>query len=234
MSNDTSCPSQLQLPIEPSAYFPPDLENYPAWVAEHGLLFGFGLCQCGCGEKAPIATRNQYKNGHAKGQPMRFVHAHHTRLHRTKHIAAHFWAQVTVLGPNDCWEWQGHRNRKGYGQLWFIDQTIAAHRVTWILTHGFIPDGLWVLHKCDNPSCVNPNHLFLGTNDDNVADKLTKKRQPYGTRIPLAKLNEQQVVEARKRFAEGGISMAALARTYGVSSMSMRNVIYRATWRHVP
>lgn len=215
-------------------YFPENTSEYAPWVAEYGLVAPYGECQCGCGGDAPIAKRNEYQRGHAKGQPMRYIHAHHTRLSRTPPITEHFWAQVEILDQDDCWEWQGLRNRKGYGQLWFIDQTIAAHRAAWILTHGPIPDGLWVLHKCDNPPCTNINHLFLGTNDDNVADKIAKNRQVHGANHPLAKLTDKQVVEARQRYAAGGISIAALARKYGVSGVSMRNVLYRATWRHVP
>lgn len=299
MSNHTSLPAQLQLPLEPTAYFPRDIENYAPWVVEFGLVAPYGVCQCGCGEKTslaarnryergnakgepvrfvawhgigsdpdpvpvfkegeyapwvekhglqyeygkcqcgcgqdtPLATRNEYQSGHTKGQPIQFIHWHHTRLRRTPPIEEHFWAQVKILGPDDCWEWRGHRSRKGYGQLWFIDQTIAAHRVAWILTHGTIPDGLWVLHKCDNPPCTNINHLFLGTNDDNVADKITKNRQAHGVNHPHAKLTEEQVIEARQRFAKGGISMAALAREYSVSGVSMRCVLLRATWQHLP
>lgn len=193
-----------------------------------------GYCQCGCGEKTKIATRNAHERGQVKGQPVRFVHGHHTRLHRTPPIEKHFWEQAKILGKNDCWEWQGYKSRKGYGQIQIDHRVTAAHRVAWELTHGPIREGLQVCHKCDNPPCVNPNHLFLGTNDDNVADKMSKNRQVHGVNHPHAKLTDAQVVEARQRFAEGGISIAALARRYGVSGVSMRSVILRATWRHLP
>lgn len=194
----------------------------------------YGYCHCGCGQKTSIATRNAYERGQIKGEPARFIHGHHTRRRRTPPLTEHFWAQVKILGPDDCWEWQGYRSHKGYGQMQINRQVVPTHRVAWELTHGPIPDGLHVLHHCDNPSCVNPNHLFLGTNADNVADKIAKERQPIGTRIGNAKLTEEQVIEARQRFAKGGISMASLAREYGISGVSMRSALLRLTWKHLP
>ena len=212
----------------------PQLALFTSAPHDPTLEIPTGYWRCGCGEKTPIATRNESRHGHIKGQPKWFVHAHHTRLRRTPPPAEHFWAQVKILGPDDCWEWQGGKSRKGYGHARFDDHTVAAHRVAWILTHGPIPESLQVLHKCDNPPCCNPAHLFLGTNADNMADKIAKNRQPHGTKIPLAKLNEQQVIEARQCYAEGGISIAALAREYGVNRITMKNALQRHTWRHVP
>ena len=208
--------------------------EYAPWVEKYGLQYPYGECQCGCGKNAPLATRNERQRGHVKGQPIQFIHAHHTRLKRTPPIEEHFWAQVKILGPDDCWEWQGYTNRKGYGQTRFNEQPVHAHRAAWELTHGPIHDGLHVCHKCDNPPCVNPSHLFLGTNADNVADKITKKRQPVGTKTHNAKLTDHQVIDARQRFAEGGISIAALARECGVNRITMKNVLCHATWKHVP
>ena len=208
--------------------------EYAPWVEQHGLQYPYGKCQCGCGGDAPIAKRNQHQRGYVKGQPIQFIHAHHTCLRRTPPIEEHFWSRVQILGPNDCWLWQASRNRKGYGQVSVNSESVPAHRVAWELTYGPIPDGLWVLHKCDNPPCTNPSHLFLGTNADNVADKVAKNRQPVGTKTHNAKLTEQQVIEARQRFAEGGITITALAEECGVNRITMKNVLQCNTWRHIP
>jgi hypothetical protein len=85
-----------------------------------------------------------------------------------------FWEKVDKSG--DCWLWTGHRGCKGYGAAWAEGRHQAAHRVSWELAFGAIPDGLHVLHHCDNPPCVNPDHLWLGTNSDNQRDCVAKGR----------------------------------------------------------
>lgn len=91
-------------------------------------------------------------------------------------IEERFWSKVNITDLLSCWEWTGFKN-KGYGQLEFRGKTQRAHRVVWMLIYGEIPDGLCVLHHCDNPSCCNPAHLFLGTMLDNNRDMIKKGRQ---------------------------------------------------------
>jgi hypothetical protein len=93
-----------------------------------------------------------------------------------------FWCHVDKRGPDDCWNWKASRV-KGYGQIRISEtEVIRAHRVAWEYTRGPIPDGLFACHKCDNPSCCNPSHLFLGTAQDNADDKVAKGRQAKGAR----------------------------------------------------
>lgn len=97
-----------------------------------------------------------------------------------------FWGKVNKTSENKCWEWTGYTlppfiksftdSDKGYGRFWFLNKFWLAHRVSWFIKNGEIPDGLCVLHTCDNPPCVNPNHLFLGTKKDNSEDMITKGR----------------------------------------------------------
>jgi len=111
---------------------------------------------------------------------------------------ARFWKHVDRPGPDECWEWQ-RWSLNGYGCINFSPpdrsprQHWRTHRLAWTLLRGPIPNGLCVLHKCDNRLCCNPNHLFLGSNADNSRDMVNKKRQAYGELNAEAKLTEEQV-----------------------------------------
>lgn len=170
---------------------------------------------------------------------------------RIDHVAA-FWSKVDTSG--DCWLWQGRRDADGYGRFGIWGRgDLRTNRYVWEITHGPIPDDLWVLHKCDNPACVRPDHLFLGTVLDNNADMLAKGRQVgqrlvqdpdpewrgdpthdnrRGEKHGEAKLTEDAVREIRRRRAEGEI-LRVLAAEFGVSDGLVRAVVYRRAWRHV-
>jgi hypothetical protein len=124
----------------------------------------------------------------------------------------------------------------GYGYFSFHGNTMSAHRVSYELMTGPILNGLHVLHNCpggDNPSCINPCHLWLGTPADNVADMIAKGRNAIGSRSWFAKLNEDKVVEIRARFQQGGITKTQLALDYGVSVATIRNLVFGRSWKHV-
>jgi hypothetical protein len=98
-----------------------------------------------------------------------------------------FWARVVRGEDDDCWGWTGFKRRTShgeYGLIWTASGMVLAHRIAWVIGHGAIPDGLYVCHHCDNPSCVNPSHLFLGTQKDNMQDAVAKGR-PTGRRALL-------------------------------------------------
>jgi hypothetical protein len=141
-------------------------------------------------------------------------------------------------GPlNECWFWQGATTNFGYGVIQGHNPTriIRAHRLTYELHHGVtVPSDLSVLHTCDNPSCVNPAHLFLGTRADNHADMKAKGRAngPRGAMNPNVKLTEQLVRECRQDYA-AGIGTRRLARKFGVNRQTMYCVVKRRTWKHV-
>jgi HNH endonuclease len=152
------------------------------------------LCECGCGEPTKIATQTSKQYGHVKGQPVRFLRGHSARVQvrgargglgkkgrpaRAKRsLEERFWEKVDKRGPDECWEWTGGRFGPGYGALSRDRESgpAPAHRLSYEFAYGPIHDGLHVLHRCDNPPCVNPAHLWAGTHDDNMADRHAKGR----------------------------------------------------------
>jgi hypothetical protein len=147
-----------------------------------------------------------------------------------------FWAKVDKGSGEGCWLWTASVRGDGdYGQIWFGGKTQRSHRVAWQLACGPIPQGLLVLHNCpdgDNPRCVNPAHLWLGTNDDNVADRQRKGRQARGVATAPAKLDAEKV-RAIRAAAATGTSVSSLARFYGVDRNAIAMVVRRKTWAHV-
>jgi hypothetical protein len=151
-------------------------------------------------------------------------------LLRRRDLAERFWEKVQK--GEGCWPWTAEVNKAGYGEFHYDGAPIVASRMAWILTHGEIPAGLCVLHRCDNPPCVNPDHLFLGTRLDNATDCVIKGRRPRGEQHCCAKLTEAQVKEARARY-DAGESCADLAAHFGLTVTGMRDVVRRKNWRHV-
>ena len=136
---------------------------------------------------------------------------------RWQRMAARFWAKVDKRGPDECWEWTGMRTVDGYGRIKFDRRRLVASRVLWEITHGENPGDKHVCHKCDNPPCCNPAHLFLGTPLDNVRDMLAKGRckPPRGEDHAHARLADSQVREIRELLAAGELHRVIAAR-FGV------------------
>jgi hypothetical protein len=174
-----------------------------------------------------------------------------------------FWSRVDKKGLDDCWNWKGWRDKDGYGQIKIGRKGILAHRAAYQFFTGKIPDGLLICHKCDNPSCVNPNHLFLGTQKDNIQDAVKKGRMAandkhysrlypeklargnrsgrrlhpesyLGERNSRSKLAEEQVKEIRALYAMGDISIRKLATIYDMSKSSIWSVLVHKGWKHLP
>lgn len=147
--------------------------------------------------------------------------------------AVRFWQFVEK--SDDCWLWTGHHQRQGYGTIRVNERYVMAHRFSYELHYGPIPDEMCVCHNCpggDNPGCVNPAHLWLGTYADNSADMARKGRSVVGSRSPNTRLTEYAVKEIRRRHANGA-SAAALGREFGVGKSTAHRIVHRKSWTHI-
>lgn len=179
------------------------------------------------------------------------------RNRRSTPVSVRFWKYVERAGDDECWIWHGSTISKGYGQLETRRDgrryVALAHRISFEMHVGAIPDGLFVCHTCDNPPCVNPKHLFLGSNKDNIHDAMTKGRVPHltdadrkvrGERHPaskdpgwgrrgetngFAKLTSDQVIEIRRRYAYGE-TCDTLGAAFAVSRDAIWRIATRKNW----
>jgi hypothetical protein len=152
-----------------------------------------------------------------------------------KTLEERFWEKVDIRADNEYWEWQGSKHYKWkYGHFKIDNKTISARIVSYKMTKGEIPEGLLVCHTCDNPPCVNPNHLFLGTNDDNMKDMAKKGRSSdnRGSKNPKAKLTEQDAIQIRKLHKQG-MTGAELGRNFGVVKETIYDIINGKRWKHL-
>lgn len=143
-----------------------------------------------------------------------------------------FWLQVYIPDLFSCWEWTGSKHEFGYGQMYVDGKTILTHRFSYSINIGVIGDTLCVLHKCHNPSCVNPAHLYLGTTQDNTRDMVTAKRQARGERNGNAKLTEKQVVEIIN-LLKAGKSQRKIAKLFLVSQHAISEISTGGHWKHI-
>lgn len=144
-----------------------------------------------------------------------------------------FWSKVDRSTEDACWLWKGNLNRHGYGEFWAYNippkPRVAAHRFSYAMFVGSLGDDECVCHRCDTPACVNPRHLFKGTNRENIADRQKKGRTARGEKVTRAVLNEEKVREIR----EDPRIYREIANDYGVSEYAIQCVKRRMTWKHV-
>jgi hypothetical protein len=146
-----------------------------------------------------------------------------------------FWSKVKK--GKSCWEWKASKREKGYGFFGFNLKNWPAHRISWLIHNGRIPKGMCVLHHCDNPQCVNPKHLWLGTYKDNAWDMIKKGRRydNSGEKCGRAKLTEKQVKLIRKIYRKGWTltNMYRLAERFGVHKVTIHLIIHKQSWKHI-
>jgi ribosomal protein L24E len=134
------------------------------------------------------------------------------------------YEKFVIKKENDCWDWRGYKSA-GYGILNHRGKLMKAHRVSWILHHGKIPESLFVLHKCDTRHCSNPSHLFLGNQTDNMRDMAAKKRTHIRPKLTIEQVNEI------RRLLNLGVTMARLARDYNVSDVCIWYIKHNKSWK---
>ncbi len=195
-------------------------------------------CVCGCG--GDIAWRGTPLNG----QWQKFVHGHHARgkgnpnyggkIKRTSRPPEErFWEKVQKK-RRGCWEWLGGKIPDGYGSFRINKDTVTlAHRYMWELKIELIPEGMQILHHCDNPGCVRLDHLFLGTNAMNMEDKCKKGRQTRGEAHPQAKLDEDDIFDIFFLYGKRKWTPSDLAEAYEIDRSQVSDILNRKKWKHI-
>lgn len=132
-----------------------------------------------------------------------------------------------------CWTWRGYCERNGYGRVTIARQKYLTHRLAWELAYGPIPEATDVLHRCDQPACCRPDHLFLGSQQENVRDMVRKERHPRGQRHGRARLTEEQVLEIIEAYHQGGVTQVELGRLYQVHHSLVSRIVRGQRWAHL-
>jgi hypothetical protein len=160
-----------------------------------------------------------------------------------------FYNSFEKLSSDECWEWKRTFFSTGYGMFHYMRKNRGAHRIAYFLHYKVDPADKCVCHKCDNPKCVNPYHLFIGTPADNWCDARKKGKIPRGSNhysrqkpellasgseSPHAKLTEQDVINIRREYVPRRVSAAKLAEKYGVSSTAIHYIVSYQNWKHIP
>lgn len=144
-----------------------------------------------------------------------------------------FWEKVDIRGTSECWEWCASKRSGEYGQFSIAGKTYKANRIAYEFFYGSFDKSLFVLHECDNPGCVNPAHLFLGSHTDNMKDMVTKKRSACGENHGRAVLSEKDVIDIVDLYNSGQHTHDSIAALYGVDSPAIYKILNGRTWAEI-
>lgn len=145
-----------------------------------------------------------------------------------------FWNNINKKSPTECWEWQKGKNKDGYGQFKFMGRNQSTHRVAFFIEYGEFDKKLCVCHKCDNPTCCNPNHLFLATSAENTQDKVLKGRHkvPCGEKNGQSKLFDKDIIKIRNLYSRN-MPQSIIAKLFNLHQSNVHHIVHRKTWGHV-
>lgn len=144
-----------------------------------------------------------------------------------------FFSKVDIRGENECWIWLGFIQVNGYGQVSYKGKPSKTHRISWLVHNGEIPEGMHVLHRCDNKKCINPKCLWLGTQQENVEDMLNKNRGyvPKGDKHGRSKLVLKEVIEIKEKYNTGKYTYNNLSKEYNVSAVQIFRIVKNEQWK---
>lgn len=182
-----------------------------------------------------VRRRTGLCSGHHKRQRLYGDPLAVTKHKKRRVISAEvrFWAKVEKT--EDCWLWRAAVSPRGYGifGLGTLERNRAAHRYSWELHFGPIPEGIYVCHHCDNPPCVRPEHLFLGDHAANMADMAAKGRALYGEKHNLVILSEPDVLEIRRLWQAGGKTQVEIAEMFGTNKANVSQIVRGKKWKYL-
>ena len=190
----------------------------------------YWIFECECG-KTVTRSINRVRPGYTQSCGCLRVEAMRLAGKRTcQRNINRFWTRKIIVG--ECWLWTGPMNGDGYGKVCYNYKRLSAHRLSYILTHGQIQDSLSVCHTCDTPLCFNPDHLFLGTQKDNMRDCASKGRNARGEKASTAKLTKDDVLNIRDSL-KNGVSPSVLIDKYGVTNSTISSIKHNRIWKHL-
>ncbi len=196
----------------------------PIREAPFNMKTGCIIKGCDCKHYAKGICRKHYMRLHRGGNP-------HVASCKELSFEARFRNKLGTQDPaTGCIEWTAGHTEKGYGHMWRAGKTVLSHRIAYELKNGPIPEGMKVCHTCDNPPCCNEEHLFLGTNADNMSDMVAKGRSARGEKHGEAKLTYTDVVKIRQQL-EAGVKTRDIAASFGVSKATVRRIKIKESWK---